>query len=184
MVSQPQDTDLVRSTLQGDRTAFSMLVERYEKALYNAALRITGHHDDALDATQSAFLKAYSRLGSYDTSRKFFSWLFKIAINESLDLAGRRRTELDREADEQIADLGPDPETNCSAIETGRAIHRALSHLTPEHRAVVVLRHLHGLSYRDISEVIGVPEKTVKSRLFSGRRELREILSGRDVQSA
>src|SRR6187431_1299400 len=85
------DNRLIEATLRGDANAFGVLVERYQRPLYNAALRITGNRDDALEATQSAFLNAFDKLSTFDPAHRFFSWIFRAVINEALDAANRRR---------------------------------------------------------------------------------------------
>jgi RNA polymerase sigma-70 factor (ECF subfamily) len=173
-MSNSDDSELARAALDGDRRAFDELVERYESRIYNLALRVTGNRADALDAAQSTFLKAYLNLHRFDTARSFFSWIYRIGMNESLDTiqASRRFSELDPETESGAAS----PEQESAGREAGREIRHAVQELPPEQRVVVVLRHFQGLSYREISDVVGVPQKTVKSRLFEARRSLRARL--------
>ncbi len=178
-MSRADDRRLVEATLAGDRTAFDQLVGRYQIKIYNLALRITGNRDDALDVSQAAFLKAYDNLGRFDPAYRFFSWLYRIAMNEALDLVARRRRFTD--LDPELVNPAAGPEAECWSHEAGRRLQEALLELGEAYRAVVVLRHFHGLSYREIGEIVGVPAKTVKSRLFTARRELRERLSSRGV---
>jgi RNA polymerase sigma-70 factor (ECF subfamily) len=170
-MSRAEDNDLVQATLAGDRGAFDELVDRYQIKIYNMALRVTGNTEDALDVSQAAFLKAYDNLGRFKPSHRFFSWLYRIGMNEALDVLGRRRkyTQLDLDIPEPAAD----PEAECWGNQAGRRLQAALMELQPIYRAVIVLRHFHGLSYDEIGEVVGVPTRTVKSRLFTARRELR-----------
>lgn len=177
MATPNDDTELVASTLGGDVEAFGILVERYEKPLFNAAFRITGNREDALEATQTAFLKVYDRLRTFDARHRFFSWIFRIVVNESLDIAHQRRRYVAEGSDNGDVPARGDPETDYSAAQASARVHRALAKLPPDHRSVLVLRHFHELSYSEMAELIGIPEKTVKSRLFSARRELREILA-------
>ena len=176
-MTRDADAMLVRDCLNGDRTAFGALVEKYSGPLFNAAYRITRGREDASDATQAAFVKAYEKLPSFDFNHRFFSWLYRIAVNEALDIAGRRR----REA--QLGDApepaGGDVEGEYAASEREHLVQLALGELPPDARALIVLRHLQGLSYADIAEIVGVPEKTVKSRLFSARQRLRQVLERR-----
>lgn len=175
MTSQ-EDRSLVEATLQGDASAFESLVRRYEKPIYNASYGITGSRDDALEVAQAAFVKAWDNLASYDPSFRFFSWLYRIAVNEALDLVGRRARF--SEGDEPLQNLPAeqDPERELSQSESSTRVRRAVARLRPEQRAVIVLRHFQGCSYREIAEIVEVPEKTVKSRLFSARQELRALL--------
>lgn len=169
------DRDLVRATLDGDPDAFGTLIDKYEKPLFNAAYRITGSVEDAMDATQSAFVSAYENLSGYDPKYRFFSWVYRIAVNASLDIVKRRR---EAELPPQIEGASPDPEHRAVARETSHRVQEALMELTPEQRTVIVLRHFQGLSYDEMAEVTGVPAKTVKSRLYEGRQTLRTILEG------
>lgn len=169
----------VEASLNGDQSAFGTLVDRYEKQLYSVAYRITGSPEDAMDATQAAFLKAYEKLETFDFTYRFFSWIYRIAMNEALNLVRQRRQVTDLDA--RTPDSGLGPEQKVSGKETGRLIEEAMWGLNPDHRAIVVLRHMEGLSYDEIGEVLGIPAKTVKSRLFSARRELRTALFDRGL---
>jgi RNA polymerase sigma-70 factor (ECF subfamily) len=173
-MSSRSDQELVKASLEGDRTAFGELVDRYEKKIYNLALRVTGNIDDAMDVTQAAFLKAYDNRDRFDPERRFFSWIYRIGLNEALDLVGGRRKSTDLSFD--IPLNSPTPEREAQSREAGRAIQQALQGLKPDYRVLIVLRHFDGLSYQEMSEVTGIAVKTVKSRLFSARRELRAKL--------
>jgi len=177
----PIETDerIVEDIRAGNRRAFGMLMDRYEKRLYNAAYRVVNDPEDAADATQNAFVKAYQNLDRFDTSRRFFSWIYRILLNESLNILNHRKRFDDLH--DNLALTTKNPEQSYSDTETGRLLQSALMDLSAEHRVVIVLRHYQGLSYREIGEVVGVPEKTVKSRLFSARRHLKEILERRGI---
>jgi RNA polymerase sigma-70 factor (ECF subfamily) len=168
------DGELASAALAGERRAFDALVERYQSRIYNLALRVTGNSADALDAAQATFLKVYLNLHRFDARRSFFSWIYRIGMNESLDLVQERRrfTELDPE----WANGEPSPEQESAGREAGREVHEAILALPRELRAVIVLRHFHELSYEQMGEVIGVPVKTIKSRLFEARSKLRQRL--------
>jgi RNA polymerase sigma-70 factor (ECF subfamily) len=172
------DNELVATTLGGDVEAFGTLVERYQKTLFNAAYRITGNREDALEATQTAFLKGYDRLRTFDANHRFFSWIFRIVVNESLDIAHQRRRFVDDDACERSEPAPGDPEADYSAVQASERVHRMVAKLPPDHRVVLVLRYFNELSYSEMAALIGIPEKTVKSRLFSARRELRELFAG------
>lgn len=170
---------LVEACLSGDPAAFGALVDSYEGKLYNIALQITRSRDDAMDVTQSAFVKAYEKLHTFDPSYRFFSWIYRIAVNEALNQVRRKHpaTGVDLEML-----LGPDdPERASSDREIRELLYRAVGELSPEQRTVVVLKHLQGLSYRETAEILGIPENRVKSRLFSARQKLRALLEKRGV---
>jgi RNA polymerase sigma-70 factor, ECF subfamily len=168
---------MVRACLDGDNAAFGSLVQKYSGKLYNAAYRITRGREDAVDATQAAFVKAYEKLPSFDFNHRFFSWIYRIALNEALDIAGRRRREAG--LDDAPEPVGGDIEDEYAEVERSRFVQRALMELPPDGRALIVLRHFQGLSYGDIAEILRVPEKTVKSRLFTARQRLRQVLEER-----
>jgi RNA polymerase sigma-70 factor (ECF subfamily) len=173
-VSEVDDATLVQYCRGGDRSGCAELVARYQKPVFNAALRMLRDREDARDVAQSTFLKAFEHLEDYDPSFKFYSWLYRIAINESLNSLSARRPFEAISGNE--VDESPGPERYVQGSETHRALEDAMMRLTPELRAVVVLRHVMQLSYRDMSEALAVPEKTVKSRLYSARQLLREQL--------
>jgi len=170
----PADEILVRQTLEGNKEAFGILVERHHKAMFNVAYRFTGNKDDAADITQAAFIKAYENLKQFDSKYKFYSWLYRITVNGALNfISAHQRFEAlgeDMPATEQT------PDERLSEGDTSRAIQRALMSLSPEYRIVVVLSHFQDRSYNEMSEILQIPEKTVKSRLFTARQNLRDIL--------
>lgn len=159
---------------EGDPEVFETLVEKYHRPLFALIHRMVGSYEDARDLTQQVFLKAFEHRDSFDPERKFFSWIYRMAINESINhLKARRPTEpLSPQLDSQASG----PERRFEQGETARAVQIAVASLSPEYRAVVVLRHFLQCSYRDTSEILQLPEKTVKSRLFSARQLLRERL--------
>ena len=173
--SDDEDLVLVRDTLAGQTEAFGVLVTRYQKVMYTVALRMLGNSEDARDATQDAFVKAYQHLATYDSRYRFYSWMYRILVNECLNANRDRRAE--EPLNEDAAGEGTPFDT---ALEAERAvqINIALQQLTTEYRAVVVLRHFAGQSYTEIAEALSIPEKTVKSRLYSARQRLGELLLG------
>lgn len=173
-MGKSDDSDLVYRSRRGDRHAFETLLIRYEKPVYNAAFRMLDDSDDARDVTQTVFLKAYEHLDNFDPKYRFFSWIYRIALNESVNCLNKRsRTEpLARE---------PATETNrpdeaMEQVIRDRHIQSALMMIKPDYRSVIVLKHFLDMSYLEISQVLDIPEKTVKSRLFSARRRLKDAL--------
>jgi len=173
-VNGQDDRTLVRRCREGDRAAFGELVVRYQKPVYNAALRLLHQPEDARDVAQTAFLKAFEHLADYDPRFKFYSWIYRIAINEALNALSARKALGEVSGEE--ADEAPGPEQRVAGEQLNRAIEDALMRIKPELRAVIVLRHFMYLSYQDMGEILQVPEKTVKSRLHSARQLLRERL--------
>jgi len=173
-MSEDDDAELVRRCLQGERRAFERLVLRYQKPVYNAALRMLRQPEDARDVVQTVFLKAYERLGDFDPNYRFYSWIYRIALNESINqLNGRRR--YSPVSEDEPGD-GPGPEWLLDAEWSERHIQAALMTLKEDYRAVIVLRHFLDRSYEEMAEILQVPAKTVKSRLFSARQMLRDAL--------
>jgi RNA polymerase sigma-70 factor (ECF subfamily) len=179
-MSNDQDAVLVRECLKGNRNAFEKLLDRYEKPVYNAAFRILYSYEDAMDVTQTVFLKAFENLDRYNEKFKFFSWIYRIAINESINLLSKRGNCEPVSDDLVSADIGPDAAASNDQLRMD--IQDALMSLKPEYRTVVVLKHVVGCSYRDISLILEIPEKTVKSRLFSARQLLRSAVAGEESE--
>ncbi len=168
---------LVRRTLDGDSRAFGEIVAEHQKVLFNVALRMTNDREDAADLVQTAFLRAYRSLGTWDPRHRFFSWIYRILLNATLDHLSRRRPH--EELDERLPSGGASPEDRIHEREIGEIVQGALMTLAVEKRQVIILRHFLQLSHRDMSEALGVPEKTVKSRLHEARRALGAILERR-----
>ena len=169
------DAALVTRSLGGDQAAFGVLVERYQRPLYTVAYRMLSNPDDARDATQTAFVKAYERLSTFDSNLRFFSWIYRIVINECLNLLRNRRPE---EALTPALAASGSPFETAVSHEQRAQVQAALLQLSPDYRAVVVLRHFGGLSYDEMASALGVPAKTVKSRLHTARQRLGELLLG------
>lgn len=173
-----RDRELARRAARGDLDSFSELVSHYGKPLYNAAYRITHSSADAEDVVQLALLRAYERIDTFDPERRFFSWIFKIVVNEALRWSEREST-LSRRLEEQSREVLAGPRwfpAAAAAVEAQQRLGVALGRLSADHRAVVVLRHLHGLSYAEMAEVLDLPLEKVRSRLFSARERLRREL--------
>lgn len=171
----PEDEDgLIGRCLAGDSAAFEPLVERYHRPLFGAAVRLLGSREEARDVTQTVFLKAYQALPSCDRQRRFFSWIYRILLNECLNAIRARRPS------EALSDTLASPVQQLDLVdqaETRQRVRQALLQLTETQRDVIVLRHFADMSYDQIALALGVPEKTVKSRLFSARQRLCEILA-------
>ena len=175
MPEAEHDNAWVGRCLRGDAGAFEPIVRRYQRVLFSVAHRMLGNYEDALDATQNAFVRAYEGLESYDPNRRFFSWIYRIVVNECLN-ARRGRRPSEPRSDAMEADPAAGPLESVEATERSAAIDAALVRLSEDHRLVVVLRHFADLSYSEMSDALGVPEKTVKSRLFEARQRLGELL--------
>lgn len=165
------DAALVRRCLSGETAAFEGLVEAYQRVAFTVALRMLGDYEDARDATQNTFVKAFEKLHSYDPSRRFFSWIYRILVNECLNArrARRPRGELDELDTAGPAAVTPDA---AEAAERRRDVRAALLALPVHYREVIVLRHFAEMSYEDMATSLGLPVNTVKSRLHIARGHL------------
>lgn len=173
-MDERDEVGLIERTLAGDHQAFGELVDGYGPLVYNLALRMVYDPEDARDLSQTVFVKAYQNLATFDRGNRFFSWIYRITINESLNLRSRRRRH--EELDETLAAEDRGPEARCAAAEENGLVQRGLMELSPDHRLVIVLRHFMELSHHEMSDVLRVPEKTVKSRLHTARGRLAVIL--------
>jgi len=168
-----QDRALVGRYLEGDGDAAGGLVDRYQQRLFNVALRMLGSVQDAEDVTQAVFLNAFVKLRTYDPRYRFFSWIYRMTVNESLNLLKRRKRTVTLE--DQLAIPAPGAAPDRAAEDEDR-VGKALMCLKPDDRAVVVLRHFVSFSYEEIADVLEIPVRTVKSRLFTARERLRLTL--------
>jgi RNA polymerase sigma-70 factor (ECF subfamily) len=166
------DAKAIKRCQQGDREVFRHLVERYQRRAVAHALTILLNRDDAEDAVQDAFIDAFKAIGTFDTSRAFYPWLYVLLRNRCYKLtAGRRPTE---SIDEAVV-LDPQPGVS---NETRLALEKALHSLTREEREIVSLKYFSGLSYDELAVHLQIPRCTVMSRLFSARQRLKGKLTG------
>jgi RNA polymerase sigma-70 factor (ECF subfamily) len=169
------DADFVRRCLGGETAAFSQIVERYQRVLFTVAIRMLGDYDEAADATQNAFVKAYRRLDRFDPTQRFFSWIYRIVVNECLN--ARR----DRRRSEPITPELATVDSPADLLETEerrRRVQAAILALPIEYREVIVLRHFAERSYDEIADALGIPSRVVKSRLHTARERLAQMLLG------
>jgi RNA polymerase sigma-70 factor (ECF subfamily) len=169
-----EDAALVKGCKRGDRRAMTQLISQYERPVFNAAFRILGNRDDAADATQTVFLKVFEHIADYDQKYKFFSWVYRIAVNESLNQVKKRRSQESLDDGQASPWHGPAEELDSKRL--CERVQDALMLLDNDYRNVVVLKHISGFSYQQISEILQLPEKTVKSRLYSARQILKKLL--------
>lgn len=177
---------LVTAAKGGDQTAFEELVNRYEKKIFRLTMNITRNNEDAEDAMQDAFMKAYSHLSTFEEGSRFYTWLVRIAANEALMRLRKRRPNqfsLDEpiEGDEEvipreIEDWGPSPEQRYAQSEMREILNNVIDQLSPDFRVVFVLRDIEGLSTEETASTVGISVAAVKSRLLRARLRLRQKL--------
>ena len=177
-----RDGQLVMRGQHGDRRAMEELILLYQDILFKLAFRMLGNTEDAADATQTTFLKAFENLKSFDPRFRFFSWIYRITINECLNY--HRRDRVSEYVDESVSDQGAGPELAARDSELQDAVQSALMTLNDDHRAVITLRHFGELSYTEIASVLELPEKTVRSRLFEARGRLKGAMERAGVTAA
>lgn len=168
------DRMCVERCLAGETDAFEGILDRYERPVYNAIVRMGADGEEARDLCQQVFVKAFQHLDTYDPARRFFSWLYRVAVNETINAMRARR------AWEPLSDTlrteAANPEEAMAESERHNEMQRALVALDVKYRLAIIVCHFLQLSYDEAAGVLAVPVKTVKSRLFTARQMLREIL--------
>lgn len=178
------ELSILQRARKGDSAAFEEIVRAYEKTVYNLALRTLGNREDAEDAVQETFLKAYTALPGFRGESKLSVWLYRIASNVCTDALRRRRETVslsaeteDGEREVEIADLRFDPAAAAEKNALRTAVREAMNALPDASRRVLLLRELGGLSYDEIARTLEIDVGTVKSRIFRGRKKLCVLLA-------
>jgi RNA polymerase sigma-70 factor (ECF subfamily) len=172
----------VALTLQGEQAAFNILVERYQKQVFSLAYRLHNDYDEARDLAQEAFIRIYQQLSGFDCSRKFFPWMYRVAQNTCINvLHGLPKESLNLDEyyeryEPEAQGMGGNPLSLLEERERADEFTRTLRDLPEQYRTVILLKYLEGLSYREISERLDLPESTVEARLHRGRNYLRNML--------
>ena len=177
--TERSDKELVKRCLEGSEEAFETLVDRYQKVVFNVAYRMLNDYDAAEDITQSVFIKGFEKMRSFDPKYKFFSWLYRIAVNETLNYINKNKR-FEGLSPNMLSDR-KSPEREYREAELGRKMEEALMELDAKYRIVLVLKHFRGCSYKEMSVALEIPEKKVKSRLFTARQMLRLVLAKRGI---
>jgi RNA polymerase sigma-70 factor, ECF subfamily len=182
-VGAEQELAWVFRARQGDQEAFARLVEAYQVPVYNLAYRMLGVPTEAEDAAQETFIRAYTRLDTFDPARKFSSWILSIASHHCVDRLRRRGNVVSMEdvsARQWLPDEHPKPEEQALGREQSRIIHTILERLPAQYRLVIILRYWHDLSYEEIAEMTHTTESAVKSRLHRAREMMSGLLTGQE----
>jgi RNA polymerase sigma-70 factor (ECF subfamily) len=173
-VESDDDDALMERFRGGDQKAFATLVGRYHKPIYNAAFWILRRAEDASDVTQTVFMKVVERSDGFDPQFKFFSWIYRIAVNEALNLQRRHGRDDPIDDDFDAPDLdAPTPDEQLDQAQRARHLEQAMLKLSTTDRVALTLRHFSECSYQEMAHILMLDEKTVKSRLFDARRRLR-----------
>jgi RNA polymerase sigma-70 factor, ECF subfamily len=193
-----QTGQLVRRCLAGDNSAWEEIVRAHNRRIYNLCYRFTNSAEDAQDLTQDVFIRVYRTLASYDVQKgAFITWLTTLTRNLLVDHFRRSKQErvtdsidakLGEEEDslslsDRLQDPGPSPDARLAGKETQKLVQQALARISPDLREAVILRDLQDLDYKEIAQVLRVPEGTVKSRINRGRMELARLLSRNKKQA-
>lgn len=180
----PADSELVERGRAGDRQALHALVERYQRRILGVVVALVRNPEDAREVVQESFVRAFRSLDAFKGDSSFYTWLYRIAVNQAIDLQRResKRTTVEYDETQPAGDAplafggktrGEDPYDAVRNRELGAKIFEAIEDLTPDHRAVILLREIDGLSYEEISQVLGCSLGTVMSRLHYARRKLQ-----------
>src|SRR5262249_54044703 len=155
------DRKIVERVLKGETEAFNLLVQQWEKPIYNFIFRLIGDREEAMDLCQESFMKAYRELATLKDRDRFSSWLYRIAHNTCY-------SRLRKDIGKTFVELSPETSSTKSAVDSRLAVEKALQHLPEEQRETVVLKIFHDLKFEEIAEIQGAPVSTVKSRLYMG----------------
>jgi RNA polymerase sigma-70 factor (ECF subfamily) len=189
LASFEADRELLEAVLKGDGTAYRGLVEKYQTRVYGMVFGMLRNAEDARDVTQEAFVKAYRSIETFRLESSFYTWIYRIAMNLAIDFTRKRKRRETSGFDESIAVRGADGEIAEAHHEDGpsRQLERkrlfarimdAMQELPEDQREVILLRELEGLQYKEIADIMGIPEGTVMSRLFYARKKLQKLLAG------
>ncbi|HID95819.1 MAG TPA: sigma-70 family RNA polymerase sigma factor [Candidatus Latescibacteria bacterium] len=173
------DISLVRRFKEGDEKAFDHIVRRYQDRLYHVALRMVSDHDDAIDITQDAFIKAYKGLRRFREDSSLYTWLYRIVVNLSINhqrIHRLRRFVSFKDVKSSLLSTKDSPDEITEGADLGRAVDEAIESLPEKQKAVFILRYYQGLSHREISEVLGSSIGTVKANYFHALKKLRKRL--------
>lgn len=185
--NRAEELNWITAARQGDRTAFSRLVEAYQVPVYNLAYRMLGNPSEAEEAAQEAFLRGYTRLDSYQPDKKFSNWILSITSHYCIDRLRRRRfTWVPVEDNPALSWLASDEEHPEDAVlrsERAAEVQAVIQRLDPSYRTPVVLRYWYDLSYREIADIMDLSESAVKSRLHRARLQLAELMAAQGPAS-
>ena len=184
---QEEDEALVARTQRGESAAFDVLVQRYMQRLHATVYHMTANHEDANDLVQDAFIKAYKSIGSFKGQSSFYTWVYRIAVNRTINFLKRRKDRGNFSLNDMEASIETDPDyvelmshvtphREAGLNELQQKLNEVLQKLSEPHRAVVILHDVQGMTHADIAKVMHSTEGTVRSRLFYARQQLQGLL--------
>lgn len=174
---EKDDNELVYEVIHGSISSFELLIDRYQKTIFNILFRMVHDEETAKDLTQDVFIKAFEKMGSFNFNYRFFSWIYRIACNQAINhLKSKRRFEV-----LNLAEMTAEDKANGKlSTEKSKKLQLSLRQLRADFRLLILLKYFFGLSYEEISEVLELSEKKVKARLYTAREQLREALIEKD----
>ncbi len=167
-----EDHDVIRQVIKGDVNKYRFLVEKYQGAVFNLCYQMLNNYSDAEELTQEVFVKAYEHLGGFRFKYRFFSWIYRIAINTSLGHIKRNQKHTGN-IEEVSSNLAETDETN---NDISAHLKFAIDMLKENHKTVIILKYYEQLSYKEMSVILEIPEKTIRSRLYDARISMKQIL--------
>ena len=173
---QFEDAELVHRSQAGDTEAFGELITRYRSKIFNLIYGMVGNEYDAWDLAQEGFLKAWRSIKRFHGRSSFYTWLYRITMNVTIEYLRRRSGRSEVELDDAIPSFLPDPRVTYERAEIRKHVYAALAQLSPNHRAVIVLKEIEDLQCQEIADILNLSIGTVMSRLFYGRKKLQSIL--------
>ena len=186
--AQAQDVELVKAARQGDMRAYDQLVQRYQERIYATVYHMTSNHEDANDLAQDTFIKAYSALKSFKGDSSFYTWVYRIAVNKTINFLKQRKNKVSLSLNDLDFNVENNPELvafvsdktprrDIALSELQEKLNVALQKLSDVHRMVVTLHDVQGLSHEEIATIMDCNVGTVRSRLFYARQQLQAYLS-------
>lgn len=187
-IESADELEIVKKAREGDLSAFDILVRRYQERIYATVFHMTSNHEDANDLTQETFIKAHQALKSFKGDSSFFTWIYRIAVNKTINLLKQRKNrihislndmEMNAENDPELVSLvsHKTPRRDMHLSELQEKLNKAMLVLSEDHRLVVTLHDIQGLSHEEIGKIMDCNVGTVRSRLFYARQQLQAQLS-------
>ncbi len=171
-----RESEIIFKVLSGDRNSFSLLIESYKNQIFSLAFRLTGNFQESEDLAQETFIRAYSKLYQFNTQKNFFTWIYSISLNLIRNHLKKRNKAGFNEATESSIEANSSPERDLIESQESEMLQKCFNLLTDDFREIIVLKYYQGLTFADISEVLGISESAAKMRLYRGLEKLKFIM--------